>query len=428
MMSEQDRAALTARLFAQNQFAMKLGLDAMRAAFAREQRPERHAPAALIAGTNGKGTTAVCLHAILVAHGERSGLYTSPHLVRLGERFRVDGRPVADEALWPCVARVMAEYGDGEHRLTFFELTTLIAALLFREQETTLDVYEIGLGGRLDAVNAIEPALSVITTIGYDHQQYLGETLGEIAGEKAGILRAGVPVVVGSQEYEEAAQALAELVGEGGLVYGRDFEACEEGIREGEVVSEWEESVRLSTLQRRHAATAWVAARVMLGARFDAQAAMGGLARVRWPGRLQEVLVAGGGGRLLLDAAHNLDGVRALFEHIESRGVRVGAVVCGGMADKALEQMFAPLGELGAPVFGALIQNARAASAERLSSALPAGLLVRCARAEAALVEALGRCGEGEVVLVYGSIYLLGECFEALGMGEVVGEVLVNTI
>lgn len=429
MMSAEERAALQARLFSQNQFAMKLGLDAMRAAFEREGDPQRHAPAALIAGTNGKGTTAACLHALLVAHGERSGLYTSPHLSRLGERFRVQGRPVSDDVMWAMVARVMAEYADGPHRLTFFELTTLIAALLFEQERTTLDVYEIGLGGRLDAVNAIEPAVSIITTIGYDHQQYLGDTLTAITNEKCGILRDGVPAIIGPQEYNEASSAFHARLGDGALYYGRHFWASDEGIRvDGEPVIAWGAGVGLAASQRRHAATAWMGARQLLGARFDAGRAMAGLEAVRWPGRMQalEAEVGGVRGRFLLDAAHNLDGVRMLFEQIGASGRRVGAVVCGGMADKALEQMFEPLGALGAPVFGVLIGNARAADRARLEAAIPSGALRSCGAAGAQLAAAAAACSEGEEVLVYGSIYLLGECFEALGMGDAPGAVLSN--
>lgn len=419
--SEEARAALQARLFAQNQFAVKLGLDAMREALARSGNPERHSPAALVAGTNGKGTCAACLHGILVAHGEVSGLYTSPHLSRLAERFRVQGRAIDDERLWDELERVLIEHGDGPHRLTFFELTTLMAARLFCAAGTTCDVYEIGLGGRLDAVNAIEPAVSIITTIGYDHQQYLGESLTEIAGEKAGIVRPGVPVIIGAQEYDEALDALRARVGAQGVYEGEDFGVDEAGIWDRHGRYAWAADVQLAPLQRRHAAAAWLAARVLLGARFDAARAMAGIEAVRWPGRLQRLEWSGA--RFLLDAAHNRDGARALFEALVASGERVGAVVCGGMGDKALDQMFAPLDGLGAPVYGALIANPRAADAARLGAVIPAAVYRGAGPTRWALEQAVQVTGNG-LVLVYGSIYLLGEVFEVMGRGEEPGRVL----
>ncbi|RAL23723.1 hypothetical protein DL240_06080 [Lujinxingia litoralis] len=406
--------ALQTRLFEQNRFTIKLGLERMRAALGAEGHPERRAPAVVVAGTNGKGTVASSLSAILGAHGLRVGLYTSPHLVGFEERFRVGGRPLSREVLLPVMEYVFQAYGDvnrvGEDALTFFELTTLMAALVFATEEVDVGIYEVGLGGRLDAVNAIEPALSVITTIGRDHEAYLGHAIAAIAGEKAGVMREGVPVVIGPQEHAEAMDVLWERAGR----------SPRYRIDEAEGVGDVGPGEHWSALARRHHRSAWKAAQIFLGERFDAGLARQGLERWRWPGRMEprQVRVPEGvEGRVWLDAAHNPAGIAALAREVR-RGVcgDIGAVVWGALGDKAQEGLGELLSELGVGVWAVEIASPRALTAEGMQALVPARLWRGSGRAGESLREALLSCEPDQSVLCFGSIYLLGEIYGALGL------------
>lgn len=422
-------AAFCERLFAQNQFAIKLGLENMRHALSLESERlgaclQGSHPAILIAGTNGKGSTAAYIGAILQSHGLRVGLYTSPHLVDFRERFRVDGRLLPEDQVERIGREVLERYGNVEGDnpcLTFFELTTLMAVRLFHENGADVGVYEIGLGGRLDAVNVLEPSVSVITGIDFDHEQYLGTTIEAIAGEKCGIFRPQGRAVVGFQEHELAMRAIEARAAADTLFYGRDFSVMDE-IR-GQSFQEILGSVSEVTLH--NARTAFEASRSYLQGAFDEGKAIRGLQRMRWPGRLdwRGVQVGVGRGepvsvRFLLDAAHNEASVRALFAYLERADIVPGAVVVGAMADKALGLMFERLGGLGWPVFGVEIDNSRAADGAQLQAAVNADEIWRGAGTCGWALEAASReVGEsGRPVLVFGSIYLLGEFFSQAGI------------
>ncbi|RVU48870.1 hypothetical protein EA187_05425 [Lujinxingia sediminis] len=402
------------RLFEQNRFTIKLGLERMRAAFRAEGHPEQCAPAIVVAGTNGKGTVASSLGAILGAHGLRVGLYTSPHLVGFEERFRVGGVPLTPAQVLPVLEDVYARYGDvtrvGEDALTFFELTTLMAARLFKAQHVDVAIYEVGLGGRLDAVNAIEPALSIITTIDRDHEAYLGDTLAAIAGEKAGVMRAGVPVVIGEQEHPEAFEVLWARASVGPRYAPTLTDEGETDLEDGR-----------SWVARRHHVTARCAARVYLGDDYDEDAVQRGLKFWRWPGRVERRTVAGVDGvvtGLLLDAAHNPAGIAALrSELLTGRIGEVGGVVWGALEDKRQEGLDALLSELGVGVWAVRINTSRALSEEGLRGYVPASLLRGVGDAAQCLRQAIAACDEGKIVLCFGSIYLLGELYEAMGLG-----------
>lgn len=406
--------SLKRRLFEQNRFTIKLGLERMRAALEAEGHPERCAPAIVVAGTNGKGTVASSLSAILGAHGLRVGLYTSPHLVGFEERFRVGGVPLTPAQVLPVLEDVYARYGDvervGDEALTFFELTTLMATRLFEAQRVDVAIYEVGLGGRLDAVNAIEPALSVITTIDCDHEAYLGDTLEAIAGEKAGVMRAGVPVVIGEQEHVEAFEVLWARASAGPRYAPRSAETKNDVA-----------GAEQSWVARRHHVTARCAARVFLGDDHDEAATQRGLRRWRWPGRMERRDVVGADGRLtrlLLDAAHNPAGIAALRAELDGGSAgEVGAVVWGALEDKKQEGLNALLSELGVGVWAAAIDTPRALGEEGLRQHVPERLLRGVGDAGWCLHQAIAACGEGKLVLCFGSIYLLGELYEALGLG-----------
>ncbi|TXD37791.1 bifunctional folylpolyglutamate synthase/dihydrofolate synthase [Lujinxingia vulgaris] len=406
--------ALKQRLFEQNRFTIKLGLERMRAALEAEGHPERCAPAIVVAGTNGKGTVASSLSAILGAHGLRVGLYTSPHLVGFEERFRVGGVPLTPAQVMPVLEDVYARYGDvshvGEDALTFFELTTLMAARLFEAQRVDVAIYEVGLGGRLDAVNAIEPALSIITTIDRDHEAYLGDTLEAIAGEKAGVMRAGVPVVIGEQEHSEAFEVLWARASEGSRY------APTLAWDAGQVTHEGR-----SRVARRHHVTARCAAQVFLGEAYNENVAQRGLERWQWPGRMERRRIVGSDGRvndLLLDAAHNPAGIAALRSELGAGSTgEVGAVVWGALEDKKQEGLEALLSELGVGVWAVRIATPRALDEAGLRARVPELHLRGVGDAGWCLREAMASCKAGKTVLCFGSIYLLGELYEALGLG-----------
>jgi len=446
-------SGLCERLFAQTRFGIDLGLDRIRRALEDEGHPEARSPNITLAGTNGKGGTAAFLSAILHAHGRRPGLYTSPHIVDLRERFRVGGRPLDVDTVEPVATRVLETYGEsgsGSVRLTFFELTTLMAALLFRDADTDVDIFEVGLGGRLDAVNGLEPDVSVVTTIGLDHTEYLGDTIEEVAAEKAGIFRPDVPAVVGQQTHPEALDVLQESGPSNMRIFGRDFgishttsTAEREADRTAEDASAtyWTDAgqLRLDDLhpagphptRLANMATALEASRVFLGDDWNPEDARRGVHRTVWPGRLDTRIIPSGQWgldrevELLIDAAHNPAAVDALFDWLNDGPTPAfdGAFV-SGLEDKALDEMFAPLRDWDGPIWSCQIDSPRAADATHLRSVLPKGRLRGVANSCAEGLEEMCRrvaqeteAGRRPRVLVYGSIYLIGEVFEALGIG-----------
>lgn len=391
-------------------------------------------PAILIAGTNGKGSTAAFVSAILQAHGLRVGLYTSPHLVDFRERFRVNGQLLPEAHVERIGNEVLEHYGEvggSNPCLTFFELTTMMAIRLFHEEKIDIGVYEIGLGGRLDAVNVLEPTVSVITSIDFDHGQYLGTTLEEIAREKCGVLRDSAHAVVGFQEHTQAMRQIELLAPTNTIFYGRDFaQSCESvavdlprPLQTAPVVTQY------------NAQTAVAAARSFLGSNFDVEKAAHGLVCMRWPGRMdvrkvrinKPNCVKALEVSYLLDAAHNEASVRALFEHLKRENIVPGAIVMGAMADKALKVMFERLLIMGVPVFGVEIANQRAATADQLEAAV----VGKGGKANSKAVwQGAGSCAwalemagkevadSGREVLVFGSIYLLGEFLSWAGISS----------
>lgn len=295
---------------------MRLGLDHTRRLLAALGDPQRDVPAVHIAGTNGKGSTSAALAALLGAHGRRVGIYTSPHLVDFRERIVVDGVPIPGER----VVAFVAEWADTIERLgaTFFEATTALALLHFAECRVDAAVIETGLGGRLDSTNVITPLAAVVTTIGLDHTEYLGDTIEAIAREKAGIFKAGVPAVIGEGDAAVAAQLAdaARAVGAAAVHVlrqvgwpaevgigddGTTFTLLRDGARR---------RYRTPLVGRHQAANTALALLTLeaLGPRFalTEPEVAGALARVRIPGRFERA------GRYVFDVAHNPDGAATL--------------------------------------------------------------------------------------------------------------------
>lgn len=387
-------------LYARVPLGMRLGLDAMRAACTRSGNPETAFVVAHVAGTNGKGSTSAMVESMLRASGKKTGLYTSPHLARFAERIRIDGAPLSNEALADVLERALALGPD----LSFFETATLAAFLAFREANVDVAVIEVGIGGRLDATNVVPaPRVAAVTRVAFDHMDRLGDTLEAIAREKAGIAKAGAPIVLGPMAPDARAAALDVALAAGALpiVMGDDPDALP---REATV------GLR-GAYQLDNARIAWRIARelgVSEAARRD------GLARATWPGRFESLDVVDGRlrGPWLLDGAHNPDGARALVASLE--GMRIGAIVFGALADKAWPEMLDVLAAIDAPRIYAAPKGRAATDPSALAARAPG---VLAASIPDALVRARQAAGGDRRVLVCGSLYLVGES-RAILLGE----------
>ncbi|HYV47997.1 MAG TPA: folylpolyglutamate synthase/dihydrofolate synthase family protein [Myxococcaceae bacterium] len=360
--------------------------------------PERALPALHVAGTNGKGSTCAFAARGLQLAGKKVGLYTSPHLVRFNERIQVNGQPIDDATLGARVLEVLARYRRRDERplpLTFFELGTLVALRHFAEEKVEVAVLETGLGGRLDATNCCRPAVTAVTPVSFDHMEWLGHTLEAIAREKAGILKPGVPCIVAEQAPEamRVIEATANAVG-APLRAAHPLDA------------EIPLSLR-GPHQRQNAAVALACLEVLGVSR---EAALEGLRTARWPGRLEELQI--GGRQVLLDGAHNAAGAQALAAALEALypGRKVHAVF-SVLADKDLEGMARALFPRCASLHLCPLPSPRslapAAYAERARALCPDVRAYEGAREALAGASALAPAGD--VVLVAGSLVLVGE-------------------
>lgn len=406
-------------------------LDRMRRLLAALGDPHRRLRAVHVAGTKGKGSTAAMVHRLAVATGLRTGLYTSPHLVDIRERICVDDSLIAPDALAalirrarPHVDRMRAE-GDAP---TFFEIFTALALDHFVRERVDLAVAEVGLGGRLDATNVLRPEVSVITAISLDHTAQLGTTLAEIAGEKAGIVKRGVPVVSQPQP-EGAGRVIDRACREAGAsltVVGRDvtyaWSPAEQAGRPGGLLTVQTPTGTYADLflplmgehQAVNAATALAAAEQVpvLVARLTPEGAREALARLDWPGRMQYVP---GSPAVLLDGAHNRASMERLLEAVAVHfPERRTAVVFAAAADKDVDGMLEVLArrEPWAAIVFTRTTHPRAAEPEDLVRRY--GALGEADAATAGTVaEALGGAGEvvgaDGLVVVCGSLYLVGE-------------------
>ncbi|GAA6756420.1 folylpolyglutamate synthase/dihydrofolate synthase family protein [Thermus thalpophilus] len=381
------------------------GLERIRALLARLGHPEEAYPVALVGGTNGKGTTARALAAILEEAGFRVGLYTSPHLVDFRERIQVQGRPIPEEKL----LALLAELRPHAERLeaSFFEAATALALLHFAREGVEFAVLEVGLGGRLDATNAAEPVLSLVTNIGHDHLEVLGPTLRDVAREKAGIFRGGVPALTAARgEGLEELKLQAKARGTPLWVLGEDFRL--EGVAptptglaftlvlRGEVQAF--QTPLLGPHQAENLALAAVGGR-LLGAGWEAIGR--GLARAENPGRLERLRL--GEKELILDGAHNPEGALALREALRFHGLLPAAFVLAFTKGKAHAPMAEALRGLG-PVVLTRYASPRAEDPRALLPLFPG------AAVEEDPLRALERAWAWESrVVVAGSLYLVGE-------------------
>ena len=431
-MKPDDFAAVRDYLYSLKNHGAKYGIERMRLLVDELGHPELRYPVIHVAGTNGKGSTTAMLEAIFRSAGYRTGMFTSPHLVYQGERVQVDRTILSHAAivaytrrLRPVAERLAAR--DPDDHPSFFEFMTAMAFLRFAEAAVDLAVIETGLGGRLDATNVVRPALCVITSIGRDHQEILGDTLEAIAAEKAGILKAGVPVVLGSLPSEAEAVVIARA-NELGCAVHRVSE------RFGTRVDDYPESALPGTYQRINAATATLAAEVLQGAfpKLGSTAIARGLATVEWAGRWDRREF--GGRTVILDSTHNAEGGVYLRENLQALIAASGGarpvVVVGTLGMTRARDLMPIVAEFARELILVRPKQPRACLIEELRAALPEGCPVPVRSASVAELfpkPATLEIGGGTApVVVTGSIYLIGEVVEALTCDQPVGEAVLQ--
>jgi dihydrofolate synthase / folylpolyglutamate synthase len=409
--------------------AAKFDLENITILAERLGRPDRAYPSAHIAGTNGKGSTAAFLESILRRSGFRTGLNTSPHLEKINERIRVNGEEISDDAFAETFTRIQAlneellAAGKLRAHPTYFECVTAMAFEYFARQRVDFAVFEVGLGGRLDATNILTPVVSIITRVGFDHENFLGHSLEEIAVEKAGILKPGVPLILAGQRPEaleviraRANQLRCPLI-ETGTAFRIEKEWTENGCGRA-VVSEnasgWslELAPRLpGKFQIQNSLSAVAAARYLQnrGYRISDDAIAQGIAEAVWPGRLEKLQ---SDPDVYLDGAHNPSAARELAAFLEQYlAGRKTWLVFGALRDKAVDEIAGVLFPLAAEVIFTQPRTTRAISAAQLAeiTAHHAAHFTVVPEPEAALEHALDRAAPHDAIVVAGSLYLVGQ-------------------
>lgn len=428
-------ASAVAYLYRLQKHGIKLGLATMMGLMTRLGMPHARYRALHIAGTNGKGSTAAITAAVLQAAGYRVGLYTSPHLVEFRERIRVNGEMIDESQVALLTEHLQARAGE-DLSPTFFEYTTAMAFQHFADSEVDVAVIEVGLGGRFDATNVVTPMASAVTTISFDHQEYLGSTLSSIAFEKAGIIKSGVPVVVGRLE-DEAWRTINQVARERqALVMRLDEDFRTEGETSGQFCYR-SLGVRYDglncALEGRHqldnvaCALALLGAAASQGITVTAEAVRAGLSLVDWAGRLE---VVGQHPTILLDGAHNPAAATVLADYLlrsdRFRLLRPVVLVLGMMRDKNHRGFAEPLKDLVDEVVLTQPDLLRAATAQELQASLQ-GLLPHL-HVVPSLNDAIALARQlatpDGLVCVTGSLMLVGECkawFRGCGLSPLRG-------
>lgn len=383
-------------LFGTQTFGMKLGLESTQRLLAACGQPQDKLRFLHVAGTNGKGSTCAMMDSILRAAGFRTALYTSPHLVDFRERIRVDGQMIPESSVAEGLTRLRNASDGWEQSPTFFELATVLAAWWFAREGAEFVVWETGMGGRIDATNAVTPLVSVITPIGMDHQSWLGSTLAEIAGEKAGIIKSVAPVVSAPQDREVVCvlAAKAAAVGTKATFVERPWTDGPLGL--------------IGSCQRWNAALACEALRAA-GIAVEKAAEREGLREVVWPARFQRV-----GAGLVIDGAHNPEAVSALVATWrEVFGETKAQLIFGALRDKDAALILRLLRALAAEVVLVPAPGPRGASTADLRPLAEAAGFHTVHEAELPAALASAR-SQGGPVLVAGSLFLAGEVLALL--------------
>ncbi|MDD5139376.1 MAG: bifunctional folylpolyglutamate synthase/dihydrofolate synthase [Verrucomicrobiales bacterium] len=395
-------------------FGANFGLENTRKLAALAGNPQEKLRFIHVAGTNGKGSTCAMLESIYRAAGLRVGLFTSPHLVSFRERIQVNRQLIPEGELIRLVEEIqpLLKQFPADNHLTLFEVVTVMALKFFAEQKCDLVIWETGLGGRLDATNIVTPLASVITNIALDHQQWLGDTLEKIAAEKAGIIKPGIPAVTATSE--PSALAVIENIAKEKnapltIVTAKDVESRLAGTPAPPLPGEH---------QKLNAALALATVEVLQKQiSVTDEKIREGLANVHWPGRLQ-LIQKPNGQKILLDGAHNVAGVEALRASLAG-GTPKPTFIAGFLGDKDWRPMCEILAPLAVKIFTVPVASGRTADASELAkvirSANPAAEVIVCRN----LAEALDASKDEAFVVVTGSLYLVGEALELLGLSPV---------
>jgi dihydrofolate synthase/folylpolyglutamate synthase len=408
----------------------KFDLENIRVLTERLDHPERAYPSAHIAGTNGKGSTAAFLEAALRRAVFRTGLNTSPHLEKINERLRVHGEDISDDEFAAVVTHIheLIERLLAEGRLrahpTYFECVTAMAFAFFAEEHVEFGIFEVGLGGRLDATNILQPVVTILTRIDFDHENFLGHSLEEIAGEKAGILKYGVPVVIAAAQQAAVQRVIMKRAKELDCpivdtvsAYRVDDIVVQCGCLRAkvtEVATGWRAEIapRLpGRFQLHNAINAVAAARLLIasGLRISDEDITHGIADAVWPGRIEKLQAQPD---IYLDGAHNPSAARELAaflaENFAGRKIRL---LYGAMRDKAVDEIAGILFPLASEVIFTEARNPRAISAGQLAEmcghhAVSSRII---ADAEKALEYAVAQSGPSDAIVVTGSLYLVGQ-------------------
>ena len=422
-------------LYSLQKYGIKLGLKNTFQIMNILGEPHRSFHSVHIAGTNGKGSTAAALSSILIEHGLRIGMFTSPHLVSFTERISINNRRILESEVIELTSRIRNTIGDSDIKPTFFEIVTAMAFCYFAERNVDWAVIETGMGGRLDATNVLHPAVSIITNISHDHCEFLGSTLSDIAFEKAGIIKQNVPVITASRQPEvirelekSAASQIAEL-----HIYGRDFQGTLVNMTDRQITFDYHgyehfegltapltgeyqlfnmcTTVRACELLRRQ------------GLSVSDLSIRNGLRNIRIEGRLEWLSHEP---PLLIDSAHNPEAAASLAESVTKLfSGKYIILVVGIMGDKNMQGILRPLIEVASHVIVTKAKYERAASPEALEKALatimeserdirpPSVRLTKSVREALDLAKSM--CVKDHIILVTGSFYTTGEVKELLG-------------
>jgi len=417
-------------------FKIKLGLESMERFLAAVGDPHKDLRFVHVAGTNGKGSVSATLLAVLARAGYRVGLYTSPHLVSVRERFRINDALVSEED-FAGLATVIREVLDN-HQITYFEFTTALALLWFAREKVDMAILEVGMGGRLDATNVIRPEVALITNVALDHEAHLGNTLAEIAREKAGIIKPLVPVISGVADDKTREIVIRTCADLNAPLYllGRDFSvstaADNTWTYKGIFTSHSGLRCRLvGRHQTSNSALALAALEILdkKDARVDEAAVRTGLMEVSWPGRLEHFQLPAKPGssapeprRYLLDGAHNPAAVNTLKEALKNDfSFDRLILVWASMLDKDYRSMLAIIAPLATHIVLTAVGIERAAPPQLLQEALPpeCRLRSRCVfPVTEALTAAAGLAGPRDLICISGSLYLVGEARHLLLVGQ----------
>lgn len=416
----------------------KPGLERIQAILDRVGNPERKVKCIHVAGTNGKGSTSAMMSMILREAGYKVGFFSSPHIQHFHERMRINGMPIADtdlarlvEEIKPVIEEIEPIDGLGG-RASFFEVVTALAFMYFADQKVDALILEVGLGGRLDATNVVHPIASVITSIGLDHTEYLGNTLAAIAGEKAGIIKEGVPVITGVRN-EEALSVIAQKAEEkNAQLYAplaeSNWNFLESNLRYQNVDLTMDQTtyheLKIGLLGEHQLRNATIGLKtIQIVQKYypavDETAIRNGLGKVKWPGRLELVQE---NPAVLLDGAHNIQGVEALscfIEEVKSQ-YRNLYMVMSILGDKEVTAMVKKVAPLATKITFTQNNNLRASAAEKLAETLKDEHteFKIIPDFEMAIRKTIQEAEEGDLVCITGSLYTISEARELLIINE----------